>query len=842
MRRIFLLLLLNSTCSIVVLAEKIAVVPEPLWLYKVQADNTTAPSPGSVSNGYYIELADHQVNIASQTEYRHFIRHIINESGVQNTSEVSVTFAPEFQKVFFHKVILWRNSSIVSQLNPAQIKVVQEETEAEEFQYNGLKRAFVIIKGVQKEDRIEVAYSITGFNPVFANHYTNKIYFANSTVINNYFETIIAPASRKLNVRLFNSASAPAETEQGNLHTYHWHNPTSKMQESQPGVPGWFDNYPYAVISEFNNWQEVIDWGVKLFNHYQYPLTGDIKNRVREWHTLANGDKDLYANMAIRFVQDQVRYLGLEMGRYTHQPHTPVLVCRQRFGDCKDKALLLTTLLQQEGIPAYVALVNTVSRSKLSEAMPSATEFDHAIVAIERSSGFIYVDATTSYQRGDIANIFIPDYGYALLLREGQSKLQPVEPGDIFDTNIEEKLAVPYSDSCKLTVTTIYSGGAADAARSNLAGASKKDLEENYRDYYIKTYEGIHMQVPVNFEDDSTKNVLTVTEDYSMPSLWHDNQKGKKAIDVFAKAVYEQIPDPANAYAGAPLAIFYPRTLRYVLEIKMPENWAFNENAIHIKNASYQFDFSPEMEGDVIRLRYYYKSFKDYIPADKVAQYKSDYKAIEKNFDFSLFYSDNTVNPVSTTVTPSLHTNWLMVLLALGFSAVLAFLIKVLNKKTAEIFYDATTGWPLGGWVIVLGITLGISAIIQLVSFAQNNFFSTSVWSSLKENGGQKIQLVFITEMLVSLFWIAAVVALLYWYLHKRDIFPRMFTGYVGCLLAGNFLLLILYTTMHYPASFGDLQTPVLKQLFRTGVYGAIWVTYVLRSQRVKSTFLQPYS
>ena len=77
MRRIFLLLLLNSTCSIVVLAEKIAVVPEPLWLYKVQADNTTAPSPGSVSNGYYIELADHQVNIASQTEYRHFIRHII---------------------------------------------------------------------------------------------------------------------------------------------------------------------------------------------------------------------------------------------------------------------------------------------------------------------------------------------------------------------------------------------------------------------------------------------------------------------------------------------------------------------------------------------------------------------------------------------------------------------------------------------------------------------------------------------------------------------------------------------------------------------------------------------
>src|SRR5207342_2144670 len=116
----------------------------------------------------------------------------VNESGVQNASEASVTFAPEFQKVVFHKVTLWRGDKIVSQLKPEQIKVVQEETDASDFQYNGLKRAFVIVKSVQKEDRIEIAYSITGFNPVFSNRYSDKIYFASSTVIGSYFETIIA--------------------------------------------------------------------------------------------------------------------------------------------------------------------------------------------------------------------------------------------------------------------------------------------------------------------------------------------------------------------------------------------------------------------------------------------------------------------------------------------------------------------------------------------------------------------------------------------------------------------------------------------------------------------------
>ncbi|HTE10505.1 MAG TPA: DUF3857 domain-containing protein, partial [Chitinophagaceae bacterium] len=102
------LFLLGFYCNIA-MAEKVAVTAEPQWLYKVEAGNTKSPSPGAVSNGYYIELGDHQVNLAMQTEYRHTIRHIINESGVQYASEVSVTFAPEFQKVFFHKVILWRN-------------------------------------------------------------------------------------------------------------------------------------------------------------------------------------------------------------------------------------------------------------------------------------------------------------------------------------------------------------------------------------------------------------------------------------------------------------------------------------------------------------------------------------------------------------------------------------------------------------------------------------------------------------------------------------------------------------------------------------------------------------
>ncbi|MES1224973.1 MAG: DUF2569 domain-containing protein, partial [Bacteroidota bacterium] len=265
---------------------------------------------------------------------------------------------------------------------------------------------------------------------------------------------------------------------------------------------------------------------------------------------------------------------------------------------------------------------------------------------------------------------------------------------------------------------------------------------------------------------------------------------------------------------------------------------------LHVKNDSYQFDFVPEVTGNIIRLRYYYKTFKDHIPAKETQQYKSDYKKIADKFDFSLYYSGDAIIPAAgnnTETLKNININWLMVLLAMLICGGMILLMRYLNKKDAPVYYIPETGLALGGWVIVLGITLGLSGIVQIVYFVQNEYFSGASWKALEENGGAKMQFVAFIEMAFDLIWISGVVALFYWFLLRLDIFPRMFIGYVGTLLLGQLILLTLYNSIHYPASFGDMQTPVLKQILRTGIYGAIWVTYVVRSERVKSTFLQPY-
>ncbi|MGZ5134136.1 MAG: DUF3857 domain-containing transglutaminase family protein, partial [Flavitalea sp.] len=680
--RIFLLaLMLCFTYSIAQATDKVRLSAAPQWLYPINPDLDKKPIKKNISNGYYLELVDQQVNLITNTRYIHYIRNIVNETGVQNASEVSVSFSPQYQHVVFHQVSLIRNGILISKLDKKQIRVVDEESEADDFLYYGQKRAFVIVKDVQKNDRIEFAYSVIGFNPVFNNKFSDKIYFSSSTAMCNYFETIIAPPNRALRFRSFNGAAAPAEEEVENGRVYHWSNPETRIWESQPGAPAWFDDYPYVSITEYNSWQEVIDWGIDLFNKYQHSLPPALQSKMAEWRKLAHGDKDIFAILAVRYVQDQIRYLGLETGLNTHKPHSPAEVFKNSYGDCKDKSLLLALILQSEKIPAYVALLNTTKKQTMTETPPSPGEFDHAIVAIQRSSGYIYVDPTISHQRGELINLYIPAYGYALVIRDTEKNLQPVEPDSFNASHIEEKLEVKYADSSRLEVSTLYQGGKADAIRSSLSGASVSEMEENYLQYYAKSFEEITQSGTIIVQDDSSKNQLTIKESYAIPKLWEINAEGKEAFEVYAKAIYDLLPDPSEISKKAPMALTFPSTTYYTLTMVMPDLWAFPLKELHIKNSSYRFDYVPEVSGRVITLKYTFKTLKDHVPVNEMAMYKVNYKMMLDKLSFELYRGDPALSPgklVGGTL------NWPMVWFTFGVMVSLSFLFRYLNNLNNE--------------------------------------------------------------------------------------------------------------------------------------------------------------
>jgi len=81
------------------------------------------------------------------------------------------------------------------------------------------------------------------------------------------------------------------------------------------------------------------------------------------------------------FVQNDIRYVAIELGIGGQQPHPAAEVFTHRYGDCKDKVTLLSTMLKEIGIESYYVLINT-ERGSVTAATPPNLAFDHAILAI----------------------------------------------------------------------------------------------------------------------------------------------------------------------------------------------------------------------------------------------------------------------------------------------------------------------------------------------------------------------------------------------------------------------------------------------------------------------------
>jgi transglutaminase-like putative cysteine protease/Flp pilus assembly protein TadD len=128
------------------------------------------------------------------------------------------------------------------------------------------------------------------------------------------------------------------------------------------------------------------------------------------------------------YVDREVRYTGIEFGEAAIMPHDPAESLKQKYGDCKDKATLVVTMLRAAGIPAYVALLNAGARMDVPAGLPGMGLFDHAIVFVpaEAIKGKtpppgtgLWIDATDRYAR--LGQLPIQDQGRLALIASPQT-------------------------------------------------------------------------------------------------------------------------------------------------------------------------------------------------------------------------------------------------------------------------------------------------------------------------------------------------------------------------------------------------------------------------------------
>lgn len=141
---------------------------------------------------------------------------------------------------------------------------------------------------------------------------------------------------------------------------------------------------PSGLAAGPQTWQQLGSWYLDLTNGRR-DASPEIRQKVAE---LTAAQPKLVGRMRslAAFVQSEVRYVGIELGMGGYQPHPAAEVFAHRYGDCKDKATLLASMLKELGVDSSYLIVDT-ERGAVTAATPPNLGFNHVILAIRLPPG-----------------------------------------------------------------------------------------------------------------------------------------------------------------------------------------------------------------------------------------------------------------------------------------------------------------------------------------------------------------------------------------------------------------------------------------------------------------------
>ncbi|HVG27513.1 MAG TPA: DUF3857 and transglutaminase domain-containing protein [Acidobacteriaceae bacterium] len=136
---------------------------------------------------------------------------------------------------------------------------------------------------------------------------------------------------------------------------------------------------PNMSVPQDGTWQGIGQW-YETLSQDRTVSTPEIAAKAAE---LTAGKTDFYDRVQSigTFVQRQIRYVAIEMGVGGYQPHAAGDIFRGRYGDCKDKATLLSAMLSSVGVHSALLMVHT-ERGVIDPESPSIIG-NHMIAAIE---------------------------------------------------------------------------------------------------------------------------------------------------------------------------------------------------------------------------------------------------------------------------------------------------------------------------------------------------------------------------------------------------------------------------------------------------------------------------
>jgi len=599
---------------------KPVVGPPSGWVKPQFYDQRSAMTNESGTDQHWF-LREKQINVAENETFFHFIRQIRTLAGVQSGANLAIDFNPNYQSLTFHWARVWRGADHLDRLDTNQIKFVRQEKDLDQFLLNGEYSAVLVMDDVRVGDVVDYAYSIKGENPVFAGKFSTAVPVQLDEPIDRLTTRLLWPAQRRLYAKAHGCSVQPIVIPGKTTVEYLWDLRRQPACPFEDSLPAWCDPTPWVQLSEFRTWAEVNQWALTLFQTAS-PLSPELLQKIAEWKRI--GDRQLRALTVLRFVQDEVRYFGVEIGASSVKPADPSTVFARRFGDCKDKALLFVTILRALGIEAYPVLVSMETHRAVEDWHPTADAFDHCIATLRIDGQTYWVDPTAGYQGGSLGDRYLLNYERGLVISPTTTGLTTItQAAGLPRTTTTEYFRLGRkTESSSLKVLTVYEGRDADYERALFATAKRSDIEKADTHFYADLYPGIKMASPIDVDDDSQKNQFQTTEYYTIDGAWKRSDKDSRyRCDFYPSTIAALLKKPMDAQRVLPLGVRFPENQILRTEIILPEAWPADADSWTISDPAFYFKKDSRSQGGRIVMQFEYRSLADSVPPERMAEY-----------------------------------------------------------------------------------------------------------------------------------------------------------------------------------------------------------------------------
>lgn len=574
----------------------------------------------SIRWGLYDLLNDHQVLVTESSESHYFrtVRKVLSPSGVQNASELELDFDPSYQQLTIHEVAVVRGGVRITAFDPAGVRVIEKEEDSDRRIYDGERTALIFVKDVRAGDVIDYSWSLDGANPILNGRFTSEFDLSSAVPSARIRHQLLLPAGRQLRWR----GGDPAMAATADTRYFVWERRDVAPFSVADEIPTWFEPWQSVQVTEFASWNEVASWADAMFRLDARSTLAVQQLAARI--TAENATRDARITAAIRFVQDEIRYLGIELGRNSHEPHQPWETLEARWGDCKDKTLLLVALLRELGLEAYPALVSTRLQHRLEEKLPSPFLFDHVIAQVLEGGKTYWIDGTIGDQGGTLTTIETPGDGRALIVRPETTGLATIVTNERGLTLIEQTYnTTDYAKPTELQVKTTFTGAEADAMRALLSTLAIEDYAARRINELAADQPKIEALELPRISDDRLRNVIVVTERYRIRELWDGG-----SWTWYPRVLESHLVRPETMIRSMPLAVDYPLDVEQRVTFNLPEALGIDKTTSVTQTPALRYESIVDSSGKSVWVRQSLRSRRDHVTADEVADHLTQINAI----------------------------------------------------------------------------------------------------------------------------------------------------------------------------------------------------------------------